>query len=438
MSEKRSLTFPQYFNNLEERSFKTDFVKKEYSHYCQIGKNTWKFSKEQLNTLFVPKNLLDDTQSLWMNVSRNYQTFQTLQFPRNESTIKNLLISLTYQEYQDSTKSSTQKSGVTSGPTTSIKDQKKPRIISHNGLAKDIVLGDGDVYEIVPYQGQLIFASTNRRLNQDRLSSYTGIRFEDLLKIDYSGKSANELHELCQKNHTKDNFSHFKRVFDVEFKKTGLIWRSSAEIDGLDETATSKEAAYVEVKLTCHYRHVIGYDRKELLANVFSSYPQKLTKWVLQCSFSGSDKLIMGVRTSNYSVQNVQIYQLEELVEFLKEISPTQYRIYATAIDKVESVFKWIDETVQDDCVYTLSLDGPQYRLTEHPSSSSIYDSIKDNVLTKTFWNWRNHGVIPDELKQGELDLTKESEPKMTSKPTISSSDDDALTDLMEKLNVKS
>ncbi|QPG74559.1 hypothetical protein FOA43_001890 [Brettanomyces nanus] len=353
-------------------SIEKGFHKKEVLYYSQINATQISFDKSQLEPYRLP--LAKTLNNGDWNTRNGYKLFQAKKFGENESRIRNLLlITIKYELTKYGTK------------------YIRPKVLCHSGLFCDVINNSKETYDVICYDGQLIFSSTNRRLDQNLLISYIGIRFEDLLKYN----------DVTQK--TRDNFKHFKTLGEgyIGDKEQGdvISFLSVTEIDSLKGTKDKEPGKYTEIKLTIshgmNWKKLQTSDNTAFLATMsraVSGFERKLLKWILQCKFGMSKHLLVGLRDGSFNVRAVHLFSLEkDLIPFLKRHYRREYSIYVSAIDKLQQFFAWIEQSIEKnkDCtVYRLEINGYSCKLSPLVSPEES-EQVFNNVMIKPFIQWR-------------------------------------------------
>ncbi|QOU22054.1 hypothetical protein BRETT_002219 [Brettanomyces bruxellensis] len=356
------------------------FEKKEVGCYSQVACNFIVFDKRSLNPFKLPSYAT--LQAKKWNVKKGYRSFTYRIFKRAESMVKNLL--LTTIKYESDHGSS---------PSFQL-----PQVLCHSGLFKDI-LADKAKYQVIPFDGQLIFVGTNRRYNQNLLISYSGIRFEDLLE---TGDPTIQ---------TKNNFQHFKSLSRWKFRsQTGdqpLECLTVTEIDSLnpkgDRLNEGKKdpSRYTEIKMayacpTFEY----GNDVLDILRNVKRNFGHRLFQWVTQCKYGMSNYLLIGLRSPDYNIWKVQLYDIDsDVIPYLKKYFKQDYIEYQCSSDTLTKVLRWVKDSIEKSMkkshdhdyhnVFELDIGNKHYRLKKLLGLKA--EKAYNTAMINEFLEWRKH-----------------------------------------------
>lgn len=278
---------------------------------------------------------LCEDQRKW-DLSKGLNKFTPYSIPKDVSTVKNLLLTMVEYEKQlkkDETKDATKEDDLSSLlQDLSIKSDST--ILSHNGLFTDIVLKSKDVYNVIYYKGQCIFANTSRREDNNKFFAYIGLKFENLLKKDPSIPYND----------------HFKILLNGKINDSPYF--TVAEIDGVtkdfknDSSFDEKVKNYVEVKLCKTYNppkfnaSTSEMDKlKWMKANV-GYFESKVEKYLFQSFFARQDTIVIGTRGDNSFVSTAFSVRMETLIEFVKNNYPTVYGKFTNRDQTLSSTLK--------------------------------------------------------------------------------------------------
>ncbi|GMM45100.1 hypothetical protein DAPK24_016750 [Pichia kluyveri] len=198
--------------------------------------------------------------------------------------------------------------------------------------------------EILAHNGRMIFANTATRVNQNRLYSYIGVKFESI---------------VCKTNDPIDS-SHCKLLLKGKYGE----WRfkSVVEIDGFRrnkeeqkiEDFSIKERAqrYTEMKLCCisDDSKIIEVDNIrskkefiEFLAKNVKSFRLKVKKWLFQSYFSREDILVIGIRDGNVKLICYEEISIEyDLIPYIKEHYDELYNLFINRESTLNDAFNKI------------------------------------------------------------------------------------------------
>lgn len=338
--------------------------------------------------IVIPKWLeLCKDRRRW-DLTDGLERFTPYSVPRDVSTVKNLL--LTMIEYESKQEKYTKEgdddlSSLLKG--LSIKNDKENTILSHNGLFTDIVLNSKDIYNVIYYKGQYIFADTGRREDNQKYFAYIGLKFENLLKNDKSIPYND----------------HFKILLNG--KIGDYPYYSVAEIDGVtkdfkeDSSNDEKIKNYIEVKL-CKTsmspkftNNTSEMDKLKWMHSNVDYFESKVQKYLFQSFFARQDTLIIGTRSQNSFVTCAFSIKMDALIEFVKLHYPKLYKKFTQRDEKLASTFKMIIEYIEANKnndnekmnVFRFETKTGQISGTDKRYALAAFD----NSIITEFVNWR-------------------------------------------------
>ena len=261
-------------------------------------------------------------------------------FTEKESKIRMFLLTLLVYESINNV----------SYPIEDTIDKKEIEILAHNGLFTDIISKSCEVYNIILFKGRMIFANTATRVNQNRLYSYIGVKFESI---------------VCKTNDPIDS-SHCKLLLKGKYGE----WRfkSVVEIDGFKRYPRKKEKKiedfqlkeraqmYTEMKLCC-----ISDDSKlievdniknkrefiEFLAKNVKTFRLKVKKWLLQSYFGRQDILVIGIRNDNMKLVCYEEISLKnDLLPYIKKHYKNLYESFVNRESILNDAFNKIYDQI--------------------------------------------------------------------------------------------
>ncbi|VEU20108.1 DEKNAAC101068 [Brettanomyces naardenensis] len=354
-------------SNKPHYSVQNNLVKREVGYYSQINANQIAFNKSELEPFHTPDNRT--LRGRKWDVRKGYQSFHRKKYALDESRARNLLLTAIKYEVDHG------------------KGSVRPRILCHSGFFGDVINNSKESYDIIDYQGQIIISSRDRRLNEDLLFAFIGIRFEDLLKTNEPSIA------------TDSNYRHFKTLCEgtIGDSGKGFKYLSVTEIDSLLDS--SKDPVnYTEIKLTVLKRfqwerldHVNSTTFLKMALKARPWFNKQLLKWIVQCKYGMSSHLLLGLRDGDFHVRAIRSFDVEkELIPFLRDYCKREYRQYEESVDKVIDVVGWIEEQIKEsdgDKVYRLDIHEGDFvfsRLDEEERRR-----VFDNVIIEEFKKWR-------------------------------------------------
>lgn len=340
------------------------FTKNEISYFSQKSAMVMAVDKSTLERFALPTYA---ELQRW-NVRDGYKNYTPKTYEIDESTIADLLKMIVFYE--------------------SKHPGKKPQIVCHGGLFKDIIVQKDIIYDVVKYHGQYLIATTNRRIDQNEVTAYIGIRFEDLLKY----------HDIDQP--TTTNLNCFKTIHTGSIgnrKKKHFKYICATEIDsvkGNDKIFPH----YTEIKLTlarnvnwkllCSSRT----SKKRFLSELCRKkrfFCHQLLQYAIQCKFGMSNYLVIGIRNSSFMVQCVKQFSVDkDIIPFLKEYYPKQYNTYVHASDRLYQFFQWLIESMRNTEVGQIHISST-YQF--YPKEGEEEKRIFDKVVIPEFREWREN-----------------------------------------------
>ncbi|GME96115.1 unnamed protein product [[Candida] boidinii] len=335
------------------------------------------------------------------------ETFVPRLFAQDEPRLSNIMKCIIYYESQVIEK----------------KINKDIRIIGNSGILQDLALQPEMKYKIFSYDGQIFIAPADYRVYEPR-------------KIIYSGKKFVQI--MTNKTGPCDG-SHYKTLQEVDLGNDEFKVLAASEIDCYlnkkevydlgnievkDHTMKTedeqKPLIFIEIRsMLCRrfkpeFFKLSAYFFLRKLHSLRNDFWASMIKMVIKCVVYNQKILVLGIRDDGFNQLGMKLISLPTLVDFLKESSKNYYKVYTSAIDKINLRLKEIVERVEDGQVYQLDMTPTSYDL--YPLPRRLWEQEMNKLVTKEFRDWREKGIVSEDIKKGksydrQLDaLVKEGE----------------------------
>lgn len=307
-------------------------VKIEEVCYFSDTNGDVKLNKDNLHAYQIPAYSKTLTCPYGWNTKLGYNGYKPKVYATEESTIANFLKCLLQLHRKNS------------------HDLEKYQVFAPSSFFQYIAVNNRSEFNVVYLQNKLFISNCETRAGQDKLMSYVGIRFEDLLQHGVRYKTCN-------------NLQLFESVKSVQVGGTTCLYY--AEIDSV-----SASGEYTEIKMILCKKQIPTANLKdkrkilEIISRGNNYFELFLLKLIIQSTFGGNSNVVIGVRDSAFNIRNITEYSLsDDLIPFLKNKFPERYMRYLTAIDNIENVLLRIKKSVSDSkYVFKLKIDS-EYKL---------------------------------------------------------------------------
>lgn len=123
-------------------------------------------------------------------------------------------------------------------------------------------------------------------------------------------------------------------------------------------------------------------------------------KIIIQCVFTNQKIIVFGIRNDSYKQLGIKLISLSTMIVFMRNYSPTHYERCKSAMDTINNELTKIIDSVEDGVVYQFDITPSQYHL--HPLPQSEWKNELDKLIIKEFRDWREKGIVSDEIKEGK------------------------------------
>lgn len=446
VSELRKITKPQH-----------DYPKlKDIMSYSQVGLYEIGFNREGLPLFDPPMNLFGGApRENRISLSEGAETYVPRLFAEDEARLSNIMRCIIYYESQV-IKRRINKDIKVIGNSGILQD-----LVTMVNMTYKIFSYDSQVFVAptdrrINQHGPLVYSGKKfEQIMTNKTGACDGSHFKTLQEVDIGSGSfkvliaseidsyvdGNKVYNLKKSPHShneknteqgedKDDDKnvnekepekeYVNKTVEVESKEAdakGEVKETSEKDDVFKNTEEEAElknmfeggdedVIYVELKSMLCRGFKPGYFKKPPYAFLQELYNLKYNFWtymfkiIIQCVFTNQKVIVFGIRNDSFKQLGIKLISLSTMIEFMRNYSPTHYERYKSATNTINTELTKIIDTVKDGVVYQFVISPSGYSLTPLPESQ--WKSELDKLIIKEFRDWREKGIVSDEIKKGK------------------------------------